>query len=191
MSLRHGRETVAIPGPSIMPERVLAAFRRAMPNIYEGELLDVSEELLDGMKPIAKTDGHLFVTIGNGHSAWEMTTSNVFNAGDTVLVLEGGRFATAWGEGGGDIGCEGRQRPRVRPSARRRGGGAGKAHVDAGRLLRRRAHGPRRYRDVSSKRCRGRARCDRCRWIVGAIDGRLHRVNGVRRVPHGRMGGST
>lgn len=81
-----------------MPERVLAAFRRAMPNIYEGELLDVSDELLDGMKPIAKTDGHLFVTIGNGHSAWEMTTSNVFNAGDTVLVLEGGRFATAWGE---------------------------------------------------------------------------------------------
>lgn len=98
MSLRYGRETVAIPGPSIMPERVLAAFRTAMPNIYDGELLDVSEEMLDRLKPIAQTDGHLFVTIGNGHSAWEMTTSNVFNAGDTVLVLEGGRFATVWGE---------------------------------------------------------------------------------------------
>jgi alanine-glyoxylate transaminase/serine-glyoxylate transaminase/serine-pyruvate transaminase len=98
MSLRHGRETVAIPGPSIMPERVLAAFRMAMPNIYDGELLDVSEELFDRLKPIAKTEGHLFVTIGNGHSAWEMTTSNVFNAGDTVLVLESGRFATVWGE---------------------------------------------------------------------------------------------
>lgn len=98
MSLRHGRETVAIPGPSIMPERVLAAFRTAMPNIYDGELIEVSEEVLDRLRPIAKTDGHLFVTIGNGHSAWEMTTSNVFNAGDTVLVLESGRFATVWGD---------------------------------------------------------------------------------------------
>lgn len=81
-----------------MPERVLAAFRTAMPNIYDGELLDVSEEMLDRLRPLAQTDGHLFVTIGNGHSAWEMTTSNVFNSGDTVLVLEGGRFATVWGE---------------------------------------------------------------------------------------------
>ena len=81
-----------------MPERVLAAFRTAMPNIYDGELLDVSEEMLERLRPLAKTDGHLFVTIGNGHSAWEMTTSNVFNAGDTVLVLEGGRFATVWGD---------------------------------------------------------------------------------------------
>lgn len=98
MSLRHGREVVAIPGPSIMPERVLAAFRTAMPNIYDGELLDVSAEVLDRLRPLAKTDGHVFVSIGNGHSAWEMTTSNVFSAGDTVLVLEGGRFATVWGE---------------------------------------------------------------------------------------------
>jgi len=98
MSLRHGRELVAIPGPSIMPERVLAAFRTAMPNIYDGELVGVSEEVLAGLRPLAKTDGHVFVSIGNGHSAWEMTTSNVFNRGDTVLVLESGRFATAWGE---------------------------------------------------------------------------------------------
>lgn len=98
MSLRHGRETVAIPGPSIMPERVLAAFRTAMPNIYAGELLGVSDEMFGRLRPIAQTDGHLFVTIGNGHSAWEMTTSNVFSAGDAVLVLEGGQFATVWGE---------------------------------------------------------------------------------------------
>ena len=68
MSLRHGREIVAIPGPSIMPERVLTAFRTAMPNIYDGELIGVSEELLAGLGPIAGTAGHAFVTIGNGHS---------------------------------------------------------------------------------------------------------------------------
>lgn len=81
-----------------MPERVLTAFRTAMPNIYDGELIGVSEELLAGLGPIAGTAGHAFVTIGNGHSAWEMTTSNVLSRGDTVLVLESGRFAIAWGE---------------------------------------------------------------------------------------------
>ena len=42
MSLRHGPPLVAIPGPSIMPERVLAAMRVPMPNIYDGELVDVT-----------------------------------------------------------------------------------------------------------------------------------------------------
>ncbi len=45
MTLRHGTPMVAIPGPSVMPERVLAAFRLPMPNIYEGELLDVADEV--------------------------------------------------------------------------------------------------------------------------------------------------
>ena len=53
MSLRHGRETVAIPGPSIMPERVLAAFRTAMPNIYEGELIETSLSILADLPAVA------------------------------------------------------------------------------------------------------------------------------------------
>ena len=38
-SLAHGREVLAIPGPSIMPDRVLQAMHRGSPNIYEGELV--------------------------------------------------------------------------------------------------------------------------------------------------------
>ncbi len=33
-SLRHGRQMVSIPGPSVMPDRVLAAMHAPMPNIY-------------------------------------------------------------------------------------------------------------------------------------------------------------
>ncbi len=36
MSLANGRPYLAIPGPSVMPDRVLAAMHRASPNIYEG-----------------------------------------------------------------------------------------------------------------------------------------------------------
>lgn len=98
MSLRHGRPHVAIPGPSIIPERVLAAMSRPMPNIYEGALVDVSDSIFADLPKIARTDGEVFVVIGNGHAAWQMVIANTLCRGDRVLVLESGTFAVVWGE---------------------------------------------------------------------------------------------
>ena len=38
-SLKWGRQMAAIPGPSIIPDRVLAAFSQPMPDLYEGPLV--------------------------------------------------------------------------------------------------------------------------------------------------------
>ncbi|MEM7250499.1 MAG: aminotransferase class V-fold PLP-dependent enzyme [Pseudomonadota bacterium] len=96
-SLRHGRQAVSIPGPSVIPDRVLAAMSQPMPNIYEGELLEVSNSILADLPAIARTSGDCFVTISNGHGAWEMALSNTLSRDDKVLVLESGRFAAGWG----------------------------------------------------------------------------------------------
>ncbi len=98
MSLSFGRPMVAIPGPSIVPDRVLAAMHRPMPNIYSGELPDLAYELIDELPAIARTEGRAFVSISNGHGAWQMAICNTLSRDDTVLVLESGRFATIWGE---------------------------------------------------------------------------------------------
>ena len=98
MSLSFGRPMVAIPGPSIVPDRVLAAMHRPMPNIYSGELPDLAYELIDELPAIARTEGRAFVSISNGHGAWQMAICNTLSRDDTVLVLESGRFATVWGE---------------------------------------------------------------------------------------------
>jgi alanine-glyoxylate transaminase/serine-glyoxylate transaminase/serine-pyruvate transaminase len=98
LSLGNGRDLVAIPGPSIVPDRVLTAMHRAMPNIYEGELIDISNDVLERLPALARTSGAAFVTVSNGHGAWEMAITNTLSRGDKVLVLESGRFATAWGE---------------------------------------------------------------------------------------------
>jgi alanine-glyoxylate transaminase/serine-glyoxylate transaminase/serine-pyruvate transaminase len=98
LTLNAGRELVAIPGPSVVPDRVLSAMHRAMPNIYEGELIDVSNEVFERLPGVARTTGTVFVTISNGHGAWEMAISNTLSKRDKVLVLESGRFAVAWGE---------------------------------------------------------------------------------------------
>lgn len=96
-SLKFGRQMVAIPGPSIMPDRVLAAFAQPMPDLYEGPLVEEQTEVRERLPGIAMTEGECFIVIGNGHAAWQMATSNTLAAGDKVLVAEAGRFATAWG----------------------------------------------------------------------------------------------
>ena len=50
MSLGFGRHYLAIPGPSVMPDRVLQAMHQAAPNIYEGAL----HEMVDGIIPDLK-----------------------------------------------------------------------------------------------------------------------------------------
>ncbi|MEM9098212.1 MAG: aminotransferase class V-fold PLP-dependent enzyme [Pseudomonadota bacterium] len=106
MPLAHGRHLVSIPGPSVVPDRVLSAMHRAMPNIYEGALVDTSESVLADLPGIALTKGQAFLAIANGHGAWEMALTNTLSRGDKVLVLESGRFAIGWGEMGQVLGLE-------------------------------------------------------------------------------------
>ncbi|MDH3296120.1 MAG: aminotransferase class V-fold PLP-dependent enzyme [Acidimicrobiia bacterium] len=96
--LGFGRENMAIPGPSVIPERVLAAMARPMTDIYAGDLVDASTDIFSRLPMIARTSGPVFATIGNGHAAWQMAIDNTLSRGDKVLVLESGRFATLWGE---------------------------------------------------------------------------------------------
>ncbi len=93
-----GPEIVAIPGPTVVPDRVLAAMRRPMPDIYAGELTEVIDEVFDTLPTIARTTSRPFVPIGNGHASWEMALTNTLSRGDRVLVLDCGRFAAIWGE---------------------------------------------------------------------------------------------
>ena len=96
--LAAGPDVVAIPGPSVMPTRVLDAMHRPMPDIYAGELTEVIDEVFDALPGIAGTASRAFVPIGNGHAGWEMALSNTLSRGQLVLVLDCGRFAAVWGE---------------------------------------------------------------------------------------------
>ena len=98
MDLAQGRSYLAIPGPSVMPEAVLRAMHRAAPNIYEGELIELTHGLIPDLRRVAGTEHHATIYIGNGHCAWEAALANVVGPGDTVLVLVSGLFGRGWGE---------------------------------------------------------------------------------------------
>lgn len=101
----NGLPYLAIPGPSVMPDRVLRAMHRPAPNIYTGELHDVTRSLFPDLKAIAGTAHDVAIYIGNGHGTWEAALSNVIGDGDTVLVLATGRFCIGWGEMAASLGA--------------------------------------------------------------------------------------
>jgi len=97
MPIETGRHFLAIPGPTVIPERVSRAMNRPMVNIYEGPLIELTHSLFPDLKKIAKTDGDCLMYICNGHGAWDAALFNTISPGDKVLVLESGRFAPGWG----------------------------------------------------------------------------------------------
>ncbi len=96
MSLSQGRSYLAIPGPSVLPDRVLAAMMRPSPNIYGGDLLAMVEGLWPDLKALAGTSGHVATYICNGHGAWEAANANLFSRGDKALLLATGVFGHGW-----------------------------------------------------------------------------------------------
>jgi alanine-glyoxylate transaminase/serine-glyoxylate transaminase/serine-pyruvate transaminase len=122
MSVRAGREFLSIPGPTVIPDAVLAAMQRPAVDIYSGPLVAQTDTLLADMAKIFATAGRAYIYAANGHGAWEAALTNVLSRGDKVLVLESGRFALGWGEAAKMLGAEveilpGDFRRAVRPDA--------------------------------------------------------------------------
>lgn len=98
MTVANGREFLSIPGPTTVPDEVLAAMHRPAVDIYTGPLIELTSSCLEDLKRLFRTGGRCYIYAANGHGAWEAALTNVLARGDTVLVLDSGRFARAWGE---------------------------------------------------------------------------------------------
>src|ERR1700730_7365684 len=102
MSVRAGREFLAIAGPTTMPDEVLQAMHRPSLDIYSREMIDLTDGLHADLSKLFATQHRSYIHISNGHGAWEAALSN----GDKVLVLESGRFAIGWGNAARLMGAE-------------------------------------------------------------------------------------
>ena len=106
MNLSSGQTYLAIPGPSVIPEAVLRAMHRASPNIYEGELVELTHTLVPDLRYVAQTEGNVALYIANGHGAWEAALANMACHGDRVLVASTGWFAHGWAKMARAMGIE-------------------------------------------------------------------------------------
>src|ERR1041384_5798756 len=122
MSVAAGLVFLSTPGPTVIPDAVLAAMQRPAVDIYSGPLVALTDGLLADLSKIFQTKGRSYIYAANGHGAWEAALTNVLSRGDKVLVLDSGGFALGSGGRGAEARrCRGR-RGRGRRRARLRGG---------------------------------------------------------------------
>ena len=121
MVVRAGREFLAIPGPTTIPDEVLRAMHRPAVDMYSPSLVELTDSLLRDLSRLFGNSGRSYIYIANGHGAWEAALTNVLSKRDKILVLESGRFALDWGDTASRLGLEvemlkGDWRRAVRPN---------------------------------------------------------------------------
>jgi alanine-glyoxylate transaminase / serine-glyoxylate transaminase / serine-pyruvate transaminase len=93
---RPGRHFLQIPGPTPVPERILAAMARQVLDHRGLEFQQLGKRVLSGVKGLFKTQGHVIIFPSSGTGAWEAGLTNTLSAGDKVLMCETGQFAVLW-----------------------------------------------------------------------------------------------
>ena len=93
---RAGRHFLMIPGPSPVPDRILKAMAMPVLDHRGPEFQKLGHRVLDGIRTIFKTKGHVFIYPASGTGAWEAALANTMSPGDHVLMYETGHFASLW-----------------------------------------------------------------------------------------------
>ena len=91
-----GRHFLQIPGPTPLPDRVLRAMDTPIIDHRGPEFAKLAKKCLDDIKTIFKTTNPVIIYTATGTGAWEGALVNTLNAGDRVLMVETGQFATLW-----------------------------------------------------------------------------------------------
>jgi len=91
-----GRHFLQIPGPSPVPDRILRAI--SLPTIdHRGpEFARLGKKVIAGLQRVFQTRHPVAVYPASGTGAWEAALVNTMSAGDRVLMVETGQFATLW-----------------------------------------------------------------------------------------------
>ncbi|HLN85793.1 MAG TPA: hypothetical protein VK200_05010, partial [Candidatus Limnocylindrales bacterium] len=89
-----GRPFLQIPGPSLVPERVVRAMSQPLIDHRGPEFALLLTNLLQDLKKLFKTaQGQILVFPGSGTGAWESAIVNTLSPGDKVLGFVNGHFS--------------------------------------------------------------------------------------------------
>lgn len=92
----RGRNFFFGPGPTNIPDSVLAAIAHATIDFNDADFLALYESCVAGLKRMLGTTQHIFLYTASGHGAWEATFANLCAPGDRILMVESGYFSDSW-----------------------------------------------------------------------------------------------
>jgi alanine-glyoxylate transaminase/serine-glyoxylate transaminase/serine-pyruvate transaminase len=116
-----GRHFLHIPGPTNVPDRVLRAIDRPVPDHRGEEFAALARTVLGKLRGVFGTTGPVLMFPASGSGAWESALTNTLSPGDAVLMAEMGWFAKLWNDMAQKLGLE----PILIPTDWRRGTEAG------------------------------------------------------------------
>ncbi len=95
-SAGSGRHFLQVPGPTNVPDRVLAAM--SMPTIdHRGpKFAELALDLIPRVRGLFNASGPVAMYPGSASGAWEAGIVNTLSPGDRVLMFDSGMFATLW-----------------------------------------------------------------------------------------------
>ena len=86
-----------IPGPTLVPERIVRAMSQPIIDHRGPRFAALVEACLEGLKGVFKTrNGHVILYPGSGTGAWEAALVNTLSPGDRVLGVVNGHFSTGF-----------------------------------------------------------------------------------------------
>jgi aspartate aminotransferase-like enzyme len=85
------------PGPTPVPENVLAAAAEPIIHHRTPEFSKIFMETTEGIKYVFGTKEDVFILTSSGTGAMETAIVNSLSAGDKVISLNGGKFGERWG----------------------------------------------------------------------------------------------
>jgi alanine-glyoxylate transaminase/serine-glyoxylate transaminase/serine-pyruvate transaminase len=103
--MTSGRHFLQIPGPTNVPERVLRAMDRPVPDHRGPEMPSLVAEIRTGLRTVFKSEqGEPVIFPGSGTGAWEASLVNTLSPADRVLSFENGHFARLYADAARQLG---------------------------------------------------------------------------------------
>jgi len=107
MSPPSGRPFLQIPGPTLVPDRIVRAMAQPIIDHRGPRFEALVRECLDGLKRIFQTErGHVLLYPGSGTGAWKATIVNTLSPGDRVLACVNGFFSSGFARTAAAFGVE-------------------------------------------------------------------------------------
>lgn len=107
MSKRSGRPFLQIPGPTLIPDRIVRAMSQPIVDHRGPKFAALVQNCLDGLKRVFQTTrAHIVLYPGSGTGAWEAAIVNTLSPGDRVLACVNGHFSTGFAKTAAAYGIE-------------------------------------------------------------------------------------
>jgi len=86
------------PGPTPVPEEVLLEMAKPIMHHRTPQFSAIFAECAEGLKKVFGTAQPVIMLASSGTGAMEASVTNLFSPGDTVLVVNAGKFGERWGK---------------------------------------------------------------------------------------------